>query len=64
VVVKVEEDAQKVGGALRPHYIVTDIFANAPAQKAHAFYCARGDAENRVPTQRVGEGVQAGAKSG
>ena len=48
VVVKVDVDRQKVAGALRPHYIVTDLFANAPAHKAHAFYCQRGDAENRM----------------
>jgi len=48
VVVKVEVDAKNVGGAIKPHYIVTDLFANAPAAKAHAFYCQRGDAENRI----------------
>ncbi len=45
VVVKVEVTGP---GTLKPHYIVTDLFANAPAHKAHAFYCQRGDAENRI----------------
>ena len=48
VVVKVEVGNPTEACALKPHYIVTDLFANAPAHKAHTFYCARGDAENRI----------------
>ncbi len=44
VIIKVEN----TDGKIRTHFIVTDLFANAPAHKAHAFYCKRGDAENRI----------------
>jgi hypothetical protein len=44
VVAKVEN----TDGKLKTHFVVTDLFANAPAHKAHAFYCKRGDAENRI----------------
>ena len=39
--------AEITQGALNPRYIVTDLFKRAP-QKAYAFYCGRGDAENRI----------------
>lgn len=39
-------------GALIPSDIVTDVFSGAPVQKAcreaYAFYCGRGDPENRI----------------
>lgn len=39
--------AEITQGALNPRYIVTDLYKRAP-QKAYAFYCGRGDAENRI----------------
>lgn len=39
--------AEITQGCLNPRYIVTDLYKRSP-QKAHAFYCGRGDAENRI----------------
>jgi len=39
--------AEVTQGALNPRYIVSDIYKNS-AEKAYKFYCARGDAENRI----------------
>jgi len=39
--------AEITQGALNPRYIVTDLYKRTP-KKAHAFYCGRGDAENRI----------------
>lgn len=43
VIVKVEVTQ----GALNPRYVVTDQYKRTP-KKAYAFYCGRGDAENRI----------------
>ena len=34
-------------GKLNPRYIVTNMYQNSP-EKAYAFYCGRGDIENRI----------------
>lgn len=39
--------AEITQGALNPRYIVTSLYKTSP-QKAYAFYCGRGDAENRI----------------
>jgi hypothetical protein len=39
--------AEITQGALNPRYIVTDLYKRSP-QRAYEFYCARGDAENRI----------------
>lgn len=33
--------------ALNPRFVVTDLYKSSP-EKAYAFYCQRGDAENRI----------------
>jgi hypothetical protein len=43
VVVKVEITE----GKLNPRYIVTNLYKSSP-EKAYAFYCGRGDIENRI----------------
>lgn len=39
--------AEITQGALNPRYIVTDQFKGSP-ERAYAFYCGRGDVENRI----------------
>ncbi len=39
--------AEITQGSLNPRYIVTDLYKGSP-KKAYAFYCGRGDAENRI----------------